>query len=245
MKKNRDNFELFVKNNINKIKKNKKFNNKSKEWSLLASKIKYHYNFNWLGLPIIKFPNDILVMQEIIWNVKPDVIIETGVARGGSLIFFASLMQLINKKGKVIGIDIDLRKKNELAIKKHPFYKNINLLKGSSTSKKITNKLIKKLSNKKVIVVLDSLHTEEHVLKELEIYSKIVSKKSYLIVQDTFVEFFPKNHFKNRPWDKGNNPLTAVKKFLKNNKNFIVDKKISSKIGITENPMGYLIKKND
>ena len=184
-------------------------------------------------------------MQEIIWSVKPDVIIETGVARGGSLIFFASLMQLINKKGVVIGIDIDIRKKNELAIKKHPLYSNIKLLKGSSTSKKITEKLIKKLSNKKVLVVLDSLHTEEHVLKELEIYSKIVSKKSYLIVQDTFVEFFPKNHFKNRPWDKGNNPLTAVKKFLRNNKNFIVDKKISSKIGITENPMGYLIKKND
>ena len=243
MKKNKDNFELFVKNNINKIKKNKKFNYKSKEWSLLASKIKYHYNFTWLGLPIIKFPNDILVMQEVIWNVKPDVIIETGIARGGSLIFFASLMKLINKKGLVIGVDIDIRKKNELALKKHPLSKNIKLFKGSSISEEIIKKLKKNLFNKKVLVVLDSMHTEEHVLKELEIYSKIVTKNSYLIVQDTFVEFFPKNHFKNRPWDKGNNPLTAVKKFLKTNKNFVVDNKISSKIGITENPMGYLIKK--
>ena len=243
MKKNKDNFELFVKNNINKIKKNKKFNYKSKEWSLLASKIKYHYNFTWLGLPIIKFPNDILVMQEVIWNVKPDVIIETGIARGGSLIFFASLMKLINKKGLVFGIDIDIRKKNELALKKHPLSKNIKLFKGSSISEEIIKKLKKNLLNKKVLVVLDSMHTEEHVLKELEIYSKIVSKNSYLIVQDTFVEFFPKNHFKNRSWDKGNNPLTAVKKFLKTNKNFVVDNKISSKIGITENPLGYLIKK--
>lgn len=245
MKKNKDNFELFVKNNINKIKKNKKFNYKSKEWSLLASKIKYHYNFTWLGLPIIKFPNDILVMQEVIWNVKPDVIIETGIARGGSLIFFASLMKLINRKGLVIGVDIDIRKKNELALKKHPLSKHIKLFKGSSISEEIIKKLKKNLSNKKVLVILDSMHTEEHVLKELEIYSKIVTKNSYLIVQDTFVEFFPKNHFKNRPWDKGNNPLTAVKKFLKTNKDFVVDNKISSKIGITENPMGYLIKKND
>ena len=184
-------------------------------------------------------------MQEVIWNVKPDVIIETGIARGGSLIFFASLMRLINKKGLVIGVDIDIRKKNELALKKHPLSKNIKLLKGSSISEEIIKKLKKNLSNKKVLVVLDSMHTEEHVLKELDIYSKIVTKNSYLIVQDTFVEFFPKNHFKNRPWDKGNNPLTAVKKFLKTNKNFVVDNKISSKIGITENPMGYLIKKND
>ncbi len=241
--KNSENFDLFIKNNIKKIKKNKYFINKSKEWSLLASKIKYHYNFSWFGLPIIKFPNDILVMQEVIWKVKPDVIVETGIARGGSLIFFASLIKLIKKNGFVVGIDIDIRKKNKLAIKKHFLSKSIKLLQGSSTSVEILKKLKKILYNQKVLVILDSMHTEEHVLKELEIYSKIVSKKSYLIVQDTFVEFFPKNHFKNRPWDKGNNPLTAVIKFLKKNKNYSIDKTISAKIGITENPMGYLIRK--
>jgi cephalosporin hydroxylase len=242
-KKNKDNFALFVNKNINKIKNNKQFNQQSKEWSIAASKIKYHYNFTWLGLPIIKFPNDILVMQEVIWRVKPDIIIETGIARGGSLIFFASLLKLINKKGLVVGIDIDIKKNNQIAIRKHPLYKHIKLLKGSSTSKKIVEKLNKYLFKKKVLVVLDSMHTENHVLQELEIYSKIVTKNSYLIVQDTFVEFFPKNHFKNRPWDKGNNPLTAIKKFLKSNKNYSIDENISAKAGITENPMGYLIKK--
>lgn len=243
MNKNNDNFDLFVKNNIKKIKRNKYFNKTSQKWSLLASQIKYHYNFSWFGLPIIKFPNDIMVMQEIIWKVKPDVIIETGIARGGSLIFFASLIKLIKKNGIVIGIDIDIRKKNKSAIKNHFLSKNIKLLEGSSISDGILKKLKKFLSKKKVMVVLDSMHTEEHVLKELEIYSKLVSKKSYLIVQDTFVEFFPKNHFKNRPWDKGNNPYTAVMKFLKKNKNYNIDKTISAKIGITENPMGYLIRK--
>ena len=116
MKKINEEFELFVKKNIKKIKKNKKFNESSRNWSLLASKIKYHYNFSWFGLPIIKFPNDMLVMQEILWKVKPDVVIETGIARGGSLIFFASLMKLIKKNGKVIGIDIDIREKNKKAI---------------------------------------------------------------------------------------------------------------------------------
>lgn len=243
MNKKNQEFELFVKNNIRKIKKNKKFIKSSINWSLLASKIKYHYNFTWFGLPIIKFPNDILVMQEIIWKVKPDVIIETGIARGGSLIFFASIMKLIKKTGKVIGIDIDIRKKNKIALQKHFLAKNIKLLQGSSTSNEIINKLKKYLTKKKVLVVLDSMHTEEHVLNELEIYSKLVTKNSYLVVQDTFVEYFPKNHFKDRPWDKGNNPMTAVKKFLKKNKDYSIDKTLSAKIGITENPMGYLIKK--
>jgi len=242
MKKNKE-FEIYVEKNIEKIKKNKKFIKSSKNWSLLASKIKYHYNFSWFGLPIIKFPNDILVMQEIIWKVKPDVIIETGIARGGSLIFFASLMKLINKTGKVIGIDIDIRKHNKIALKKHFLAKNIKLIEGSSTSIEVIKKIKKHLTKKKVLVVLDSMHTEKHVLNELAIYSKLVSKNSYLIVQDTFVEFFPKNHFKNRPWDKGNNPLTAIKKFLKSNKNYSIDENISAKAGITENPMGYLIKK--
>ena len=245
MKKDKE-FEKFVKKNINKIKKNKEFNKKSIEWSLLATKIKYNYNFSWLGLPIIKFPNDILVMQEIIWKVKPDVIIETGVARGGSLIFFASMLKLIKKNWKVIGVDIDIRKKNRIAIQKHFLYKkNIKLLEGSSTSDEIIKKLKKYLTRKKVLVVLDSMHTEKHVLKELELYSKLVSKDSYLIVEDTCVELFPKNHFKNRPWNKGNNPMTAVKKFLIKNKNYSIDETISAKIGITESPMGYLIKKND
>ena len=243
MKKMNEEFELFVKKNIKKIKKNKKFNEKLKNWSLLASKIKYHYNFSWFGLPIIKFPNDMLVMQEILWKVKPDVVIETGIARGGSLIFFASLMKLIKKNGKVIGIDIDIREKNKKAIQKHFLYKNIKLLQGSSTSEEIIKSLKKFVKNKKVLVVLDSMHTENHVLDDLKIYSKLVSKNTYLIVQDTFVELFPKNHFKNRPWNKGNNPMTAVKKFLNRNKNFSIDETISAKIGITENPMGYLIKK--
>ena len=140
-------------------------------------------------------------------------------------------------------VSILILEKNKKAIQKHFLYKNIKLLQGSSTSEEIIKNLKKYVKNKKVLVVLDSMHTEKHVLDELKIYSKLVSKNSYLIVQDTFVELFPKNHFKNRPWNKGNNPMTAVKKFLNRNKNFSIDETISAKIGITENPMGYLIKK--
>jgi len=179
-------------------------------------------------------------MQEIIWKVKPDLIIETGIAYGGGLIFYASILELIGE-GKVLGIDIDIRKHNRKEIEKHKMFKRIKMIEGSSTDRKVlkqVEKIAKK--HKKIMVCLDSLHTHNHVLDELNLYSKFVNKNSYLVVFDTIIEYMPKGFFKDRPWDKGNNSKTAVDKFLKNNKNFVVDKEIENKLLISVVPGGYL-----
>ena len=236
-------FKEKVNRNIRLMSKDKVLKKKSIDWMLHADKYLYTYNYRWMGIPIIKFPNDILALQEIIWKVKPDVIIETGIAHGGSIVFSATMLDLIGKDGLVIGIDIDIRNHNRLEIEKSKFFNRIKMIEGSSISKKIISKIKKLIKpNSKVMVFLDSNHTYSHVKKEIEIYSKIVTKNSYLVVEDTFTEFFPKNHFSNRPWDVGNNPLIAIKEFLKKNKNFKIDKKLNNKLSITETFDGYLKK---
>ena len=195
---------------------NKKEFEKTIKFVNFLTKKKYTYNFKWLGIDTIQFPSDLIVIQELIYKIKPNVIIETGVAKGGSLIFYSSILNLINQKyKKVIGIDILIKKKNKKKIIKHPMSKNIQLIEGSSIDEKVIKKLnIKKKS--KVLVILDSNHSEEHVLNELSIYSKIVSKGSYLIVLDTTIEYIDNNlNTKKNLFMRGNNPLTAVKKFLK------------------------------
>jgi cephalosporin hydroxylase len=200
----------------------------------------YSYVFDWLGVPIIQIPQDIVAMQEIIWRVKPDLIIEAGIARGGSLIFYASMLELLGK-GKVLGIDIDIRKHNRKAIESNPMAKRITMIEGSSTSEKVATEVARFASSyKTVLVCLDSLHTHEHVLNELKLYAPLVSKGSYLVVFDTMIEDMPERFFKDRPWDKGNNPATAVKEFLKTNRNFAVDKDVSDKLLVTASPGGYL-----
>ena len=224
-----------------KMIKDKSLNKLSKKFINDSSKYEYSYHFSWLGLPIIQFPQDIIAMQEIIWKVKPDVIIETGIARGGSLIFYASMLKLLENNGIVIGVDIDIRTHNKKSIEKHPFYNKIKLIEGSSIdSKTILNvkKLIK--NKKKVLVVLDSNHSHEHVLQELHLYSPLVRKGSYIIVFDSIVEDMPSSFITNRPWSKGNNPKTAVWEFLKNNKKFKIDKDIENKLLISMAPDGYL-----
>jgi len=233
-------FDLERDKNIRKLGKNKNLKNLVLKFIIDSSKYKYSYNFDWLGRPIIQIPQDIIALQEIIWKTKPDLIIETGIAHGGGLIFYASMLELIDK-GEVLGIDIDIREYNRREIEKHKMAKRIKMIEGSSTDEKVikeVEKIVKR--HKKVLVCLDSLHTHKHVLKELELYSPFVSKGSYLVVFDTIVEYFPKGFFKDRPWDKGNNPLTAVKEFLKHNKNFVVDKEIENKLLITSAPGGFL-----
>jgi len=233
-------FEIEKKIILRKIGRDKKLKTLALKFIVDSTKHKYSYNFDWLGRPIIQFPQDIVALQEIIWQTKPDLIIETGIAHGGSLIFYASILELISK-GEVLGIDIDIREHNRKEIEKHKMLKRIKMIEGSSTDEKVikrVEKVVKK--HKKVMICLDSLHTHQHVLKELNLYSKFVSKGSYLVVFDTIIEYFPKGFFKDRPWDKGNNPLTAVKEFLKVNKNFIVDKDIENKLLITTAPGGYL-----
>jgi len=206
-----------------------------------SAPLQYTYNFDWLGLPIIQLPQDIVAVQEIIWKVKPDVIIETGVARGGSLMLSASILHILNRDGKVIGIDIDIREHNRKAIMEHPLAFRIHLVQGSSIEQKTLVQVKKYIFPRdKVLVILDSNHTHKHVLKELKLYSSFVGKDSYIIVMDTGIEDRPENFFPNRPWDKENNPKTAVWEFLKTNDRFKIDKEIENKLLITVAPDGYL-----
>ncbi len=211
---------------------------KFNEESILSG---YSYNFSWMGRPIIQYPQDMVVMQELIWSIKPDIVIETGIAHGGSLIFYASIMELVGK-GKVIGIDIDIREHNRVEIEKHPLFKRINMIQGSSIDDTIVESVENKIGDaKSILVCLDSNHTHDHVLKELELYSRFVSVGSYLVVFDTIVEYLPKDFFQGkRPWGPGDNPLTAVTKFLETNDDFIIDQSIDNKILISVAPNGYL-----
>ena len=210
-------------------------------WFIESCKYKYSYNFTWLGRPIIQFPQDVIAMQEIIWQVKPDLIIETGIAHGGSLIFYASMLELLGGNGQVLGIDIDIREHNRVEIEKHPMFKRIKMIEGSSIDDNVAQQVYDFAKNKKqVLVILDSNHTHNHVLKELQLYSPLVAKDSYLVVFDTVIEDMPEDFFSDRPWGKGNNPRTAVWEFLKTNDRFIIDKDIENKLLITVAPDGYL-----
>ena len=206
-----------------------------------AAKHKYTHNFTWLGRSIIQFPQDMIAMQEIIWRVKPDLIIETGIAHGGSLIFYASLLELIGADGQVLGIDIDIREHNRVEIEKHPMFKRLTMIQGSSIDDNVAQQVNDFAKGKKqVLVALDSNHTHDHVLKELQLYSPLVTKSSYLVVFDTLIEDMPEDFFPERPWGKGNNPKTAVKQFLRTNTRFEIDKEIANKLLITVAPDGYL-----
>lgn len=217
---------------------------KSVDWMLHSDKYKYTYNFSWMGRPIIKYPQDIVIMQELIWRVKPDLIIETGIAHGGSIIFSSSMMELLGNGGKVIAVDIDIRKHNRDEIEKHPMMKNITMLEGSSVDEKIVGQIADYAKGfKKVMVVLDSNHSHEHVYRELELYTPVVSVGSYILLPDTFVEFFPKGYVTNRPWDVGNNPYTAMEAFLKTTDRFIKDEEITNKLLITEALGGGYLKR--
>lgn len=233
-------FESEKRKNINRLGRNKALSTLSLKFIIDSRKYNYTYNFNWLGRPFIQIPQDIVALQEIIWETKPDLIIETGIAHGGGLIFYASMLELLGK-GEVLGIDIDIREHNRKEIEKHKMSKRIKMIEGSSVDEGVIKKVEKIVQkHKKVMVCLDSLHTHSHVLEELNLYSKFVSRGIYLVVMDTIIEYMPKGFYKDRPWDKGNNPLTAVKEFLKNNKNFIIDKEIENKLLITCAPDGFL-----
>ena len=218
-----------------------KFQHTTRDWMDQANEHRYSYNFSWLGLRIIQFPQDLIAMQEIIWEVKPDLIIETGIAHGGSSVFYASMMQLLGRGGEVISIDIDIRQHNRTAIENHPMFKHITMLEGSSIDEDIFQQVSMLARDREtVLVVLDSNHTHSHVLKELQLYSLLVTKGSYLVVFDTVIEDMPPGSFPDRPWDKGDNPKTAVWEFLKTNDRFEIDKGIQDKLLITVAPDGYL-----
>jgi cephalosporin hydroxylase len=230
-----------VAENIQTLKSDTDLQALSRIWLRLAAEQRYPYNFTWLGRPIIQFPSDIMALQEIIWRAKPDVIVETGIAHGGSLVFSASMLALLGGEGRVIGIDIDIRKHNRDEIERHPLSERIMLLEGSSTSTSIIEE-VKRLvgEREQVLVILDSNHTHDHVSRELELYSPLVRTGSYVVVLDTIIEDLPADTYLDRPWNKGDNPKTAVWTFLQGNKRFRIDRDLEAKLLITGAPDGYL-----
>ena len=221
---------------------NHKLIESAQEYLQESCAIKYSYNFSWMGRPIIQYPEDIVAMQEIIWKVKPDLIIETGIAHGGSIIFSASMLELLGGENReVIGLDIDIRAHNRKEIESHPMFKRITMFEGDSTSPEIAKQvydIAKK--HEKILVCLDSNHTHDHVLKELKLYAPLVSAGSYCVVFDTVIEDLPDDMFPDRPWGHGNNPKTAVHEYLKDHPEFIIDKSIEQKLLVTVAPSGYL-----
>ncbi len=232
-------FKQERKDRIEGYAENKELKDAAHQFNVVSNRDLYPYNFSWMGRPIIQFPQDMIAMQELIWEIKPDLIIETGIAHGGSLIYYASIMELIGK-GEILGIDIDIREHNRKEIESHPMYKRISMIQGSSIDLSIIEKVKEKAKGKKTIMVsLDSNHTHDHVLEELKLYSPFVTVGSYCIVYDTIIEDMPAKMY-DRPWDVGNNPKTAVWEFLKSNANFEIDKSIDNKLMISVAPDGYL-----
>lgn len=207
---------------------------------------KYSYNFSWLGRPVIQYPQDIVAMQEIIWSVQPDLIIETGIAHGGSLIFSASMLELNAACGgpadaQVLGVDIDIRAHNRAAIQQHPMCGRISMIEGSSIAPEIVEQVRRKAEGRpRVLVGLDSNHTHDHVLAELEAYAPLASVGSYCVVFDTLIEDMPKGAYPDRPWAPGNSPRSALTAYLARHPEFIVDERFDSKLLISVATGGYL-----
>jgi cephalosporin hydroxylase len=222
----------------------------------LSTEPKYSYNFFWLGRPIIQYPQDVVAMQELVWRTRPDVIVETGIAHGGSLILSASLLALLDlcdateagamldptrPTRRVIGVDIDIRAHNRAAVEAHPMSGRITMIQGSSIDPDIVAKVREALGEaKRVLVCLDSNHTHDHVLQELLAYAPMVTPGSYCVVFDTVIEQMPDNMFPDRPWSVGNNPMTAVHAFIKDNPHFEIDEEMDAKLQISVAPNGYL-----
>ena len=249
-------FEAEVAQNIKSLSEDDDVQALSRIWVREISPHKYAYNFKWLGRPAIQFPQDQIALQELIWQVRPDLIIETGIAHGGSLTFSASMLALLDmsdaiesglsinpkfSKRKVLGLDIDIRPHNREAIEAHPMASRIQMIQGSSIDSEIIAQVheVAKGYNK-ILVCLDSNHTHEHVLAELQAYAPLTSNGSYCIVYDTIVEDMPATMFPDRPWGPGDNPKTAVWEYLKTHPEFEIDKSIQNKLLITVAPDGYL-----
>lgn len=223
---------------------------KSDAWLAHSFRHQYSYNFTWLGRPIIQYPQDVMALQELVWTIKPDLIIETGIAHGGSLILNASLLALLDlcegrteAPRRVVGVDIDIRPHNRAAIEEHPLFSRISLIQGSSVADEIIEQVRREAATaERVLVILDSNHTHEHVLRELELYGPLASVGSYCVVFDTVVEHMPAEFFPDRPWGPGNNPKTAVHEYLASpaGQVFEIDRALQNKLLITVAPDGFL-----
>ena len=243
-------FSREVQNNISALAANSELWDKSLNWMLDVGRHRYTYNFQWLGRPIIQYPQDIVAFQELVSQVRPDLIVETGIAHGGSLVLSASLLALLDvmegkdpreSTRKVIGVDIDIRDHNRKALDEHPLRYKMDLIQGSSIDSLIINQVYERAQGaERVLVSLDSNHTKDHVAKELDAYARLVSVGSYCIVFDTVVEFMPPDFTAGRDWGPGNSPLNAVNDFIRSNPNFEVDHSFDSRLLITVGRGGYL-----
>ena len=218
----------------------------TRTWMDRANARKYSYHFEWMGRPIIQYPQDMIAMQEIIWQVQPDLIVETGIAHGGSLIFSAAMLELNAACGgpvdaRVLGVDIDIRSHNRAAIEAHPMARRIDMLQGSSVDPAIVEQVHAAAAGRdRVLVSLDSNHTHEHVLAELEAYAPLTSVGSYCVVFDTVIEDMPADMFPDRPWGPGDNPKTAVREYLRSHPEFEVDLAVDHKLMISVALEGFL-----
>lgn len=236
------------------------FANLSSAWLEASMRRKYVYNFDWMGRPIIQYPQDMVAVQELIWKVRPDLIIETGIAHGGSLVLSASMLALLDlcdaiehgtminprqSSRRVIGVDIDIRPHNREAIEAHPMGSRIHMIQGSSIDPETVSRVRQAAEGHgRVMVFLDSMHTHDHVLGELQAYASLVSVGSYCVVFDTFVEDMPADLFPDRPWAPGNNPMTAVRSFLEKEAGFRLDRELESKLQVTVAPGGLLLRES-
>jgi cephalosporin hydroxylase len=263
-----ESFRLECKQNAREATRDLALREKTQSWLAHSCQYKYSYNFTWLERPIIQYPQDMVAIQELIWTVKPDLIIETGIAHGGSLVLSASMLALIDytkavtsgtsldprkSHSRVLGIDIDIRANNRAAIEAHPLAHKIEMIQGSSVDGRVISHVHEYVRNySRILVFLDSNHTHDHVLAELEAYAPLTSRHSYCVVFDTVVEYLPDDLYSNRPWCKGNNPKTAVWEYLRRVNEegrkgsdaeplrFEIDKSIEDKLLITVAPDGYL-----
>jgi cephalosporin hydroxylase len=239
-------FEQEVAARIDANGQNEALATAAKAFTIASIEAKYSYNFSWLGRPIIQYPQDIVAMQELIWMVQPDLIIETGIAHGGSLVFSASMLELNAASGgpadaEVVGVDIDIRPHNRSAIEAHPMFKRITLLQGSSVAPEVVEQVRALARGKqRVLISLDSNHTHAHVLAELQAYAPMTTVGSYCIVFDTVVEDLPADMFPDRPWGPGDNPKTAVWEYLKQHPEFEIDERVDRKLLVSVAPSGYL-----
>jgi cephalosporin hydroxylase len=256
MSKNYENFKAQCQIEIERQGRDLVISELTREWMDHANQLKYSYHFETLGRPVIQYPQDIVAMQELIWTVKPDLIIESGIAHGGSLIMSASMLALLDmcdaieagvtlnpceSNRKVLGIDIDIRAHNRAAIEAHSMASRIQMIQGSSIAPEIVDQVRQVAkSYERILVCLDSNHTHDHVLAELQAYAPLTSVGSYCVVFDTIVEDMPADMFPDRPWGPGNNPKTAVREYLKTHSGFEIDKSIQHKLLITVAPDGYL-----
>jgi cephalosporin hydroxylase len=235
-------FQAEVRDNIAGLRADADVQALSRIWVREIARYRYAYNFSWMGRPAIQFPQDMIGVQELVWRIRPDLIVETGIAHGGSLVYSASLLQLLGGDGIVVGVDVDIRAHNRVAIEQHPMAGRIRMIQGSSIDPAVVEQVREHARGRaSVLVMLDSNHTHEHVLAELEAYAGLVSVDSYCVVFDTFVEDMPDDYvWTDRPWGKGNNPKTAIWEWIKKHPEFEIDRSVEDRILVTSAPDGFL-----